>query len=37
MGRYSGDPRTAEDIIASEKRGAIRRRFPAELLHLTYD
>jgi hypothetical protein len=37
MGRYSGDPRTADELIASEKRAAIRRRFPSELLHLTYD
>jgi hypothetical protein len=37
MGRYSGDPRTAEQIIAAEKRAAVRRRFPGELLPLTYD
>ena len=37
MGRYSGDSRTAERIIADEKRGRIRRRFPSEMLSLTYD
>jgi hypothetical protein len=37
MGRYDGDPRTADEIIAHEKRAAIRRLFPAEFLSSTYD
>jgi hypothetical protein len=37
MGRYSGDPRTAEEIIMHEKRASVRRRFPSEFLSRTYD
>ncbi|MDT7893648.1 MAG: hypothetical protein RRA51_04955 [Armatimonadota bacterium] len=39
MGRYQGDPRTAEQIIADEKRASIKRKkdFPSELLDKTFD
>ncbi len=36
-GRYGGDPRTAEEIIAQEKQGSIYREFPSEWLGKTYD
>jgi hypothetical protein len=39
LGRYQGDPRTAEQIIADEKRASIKRKkdFPSELLDKTFD
>ena len=37
MGRYSGDPRRADEIIGDEKKATIRRVFPAEYLRHTYD
>jgi hypothetical protein len=39
LGRYQGDPRTVQQIIAEEKRGSITRKkdFPSELLDKTFD
>jgi len=39
LGRYQGDPRTARQIIADEKRASITRKkdFPSELLDKTFD
>ena len=39
LGRYQCDPRTAEQIIADEKRTSIKRKkdFPSELLDKTFD
>jgi RHS repeat-associated protein len=36
-GRYSGDPRTADEIIAADKSGSIRAKFPSEWLGKTYN
>jgi RHS repeat-associated protein len=36
-GRYSGDPRTAGEIIGQEKQGRIKGEFPTDLLGKTYD
>jgi hypothetical protein len=35
--RYSGDPRTADEIISAEKQGSIRAKFPSEWGGKTYD
>ncbi|MCS7263229.1 MAG: hypothetical protein NZ805_00180 [Armatimonadetes bacterium] len=39
MGRYRGDPRNVEEIIAQEKRASIKRKkdFPSELMDKTFD
>jgi hypothetical protein len=35
--KYTGDPRTAGDIIGQEKQGRIKGEFPSDLLGKTYD